>query len=88
MIPQLRILKTRLESLNIKCVEDLPKNYKIQWKLRFIILDHTVNRVGDDDNAFDMTETHLPDTIHSAKEAWFNFRDDGNRYIVTLYTKA
>lgn len=88
MVHLLRILKSRLESLNIKCVEDLPKNYKLQWTLRFIILEKdTVNRVGED-NAFDMTETRLPDTVHTAKEAWINFRDDGNRYLVSLYTKA
>lgn len=88
MVFLLRILKSRLESLDIKCVEDLPKNYKLQWTLRFIVLEKdTVNLIGDD-NAFDVTHTRLPDTVHNAKEAWFNFREDDSRYLITLYTKA
>ena len=81
----LRILRERLTSLNVTCLETLPKNATHTFKLRLIIVERKEARfIGD---ALDLSDTPLPDTVKSASSAWINIREEGNRYVIVVYTK-
>jgi hypothetical protein len=81
----LRILKARLEAMNITCLEELPKNSNLYFKLRLVVVEKKKMTFIDD--AFDLSKTPLPDTVKTAKEAWLAHREDGERYFISVYTK-
>ena len=85
-MPHLHLLKARFEGLGITCLDELPKNHKVHFKLRIIPLDKKKTFV-DDDNAFDVPKSRFPDTIETAKEAWLGYREDNDSYYISVYTK-
>lgn len=81
----LHLIKSRFEALGITCIDELPKNYKLSFKLRFIVLNKKTTTLVD--NAFDVHRSQFPDTVETAKQAWLGYREDKDSFLISVYTK-
>jgi len=75
----LQMLTARLQSLNITCLDQLPKNATHTFKLRLIIVDK--------ETSLDWSKVPLPaDTVNAATtRAWIGIQEEAHRYVVRLY---
>jgi len=80
----LRILRERLESMQITCLNTLPKNATHNFLLSLICVSHDKARyIGD---ALDLSTISLPERLSNAKQAHLSIRDDGDRFLISVYT--
>lgn len=80
----LRILKERLESMQITCLTTLPKNATHYFVLNLIVIKRDeAHYVGE---ALDLSTVTLPDRLNNAKEAHLSIREEGDRFIIRVYT--
>jgi hypothetical protein len=80
----LRILRERLESMQITCLNTLPKNATHSFLLSLICVSHAEARyVGD---ALDLSTIPLPGRLSGARQAHLSIRDDGERFLISVYT--
>jgi len=81
----LRILKERLESLQITCLSNLPKNATHSFVLDLIIINRIDAHYTDDVSY--VSTVALPERVQNAKEVYLSMRESSGRLLISVYTK-
>lgn len=81
----LRMLKERLESQQMTCLSQLPKNATHSFVLDFIIINHSeAHYIGD---TLDVSNVVLSERVKNAKEVYLSMRDTPERLLISVYTR-
>lgn len=81
----LRMLKERLESMQVTCLSQLPKNATHSFVLDFIIINHNeAHYIGD---TLDVSSIVLPERVKNGREVYLSMRDTSDRLLISVYTK-
>lgn len=81
----LRILRERLESFQITCLSNFPKNATHSFVLDFIIINRTDSHYTDD-IAY-VSTVALPERVQNAKEVYLSMHESSDRLLISVYTK-
>lgn len=81
----LQILKERLESLQITCLSNLPKNATHFFVLDFVIINRIDAHYTNDVSY--VSAVVLPERVQNANEAYLSMRESSDRLLISVYTK-
>ncbi len=75
----LDILKERLAVHHVKVLDELPKNHKHSFKLDLLVVKQSC--------LSDLATIDLPSRVKAAMLAHLYMREDGDRFVIRLYSK-